>query len=82
VTVADPDLGIGETTTVTFTFSEAVTGFTIGAISVLPGSRRIVLLCHKRILAFTRRQHGQRGSVLSKAAAIRSRKVVIDDRTW
>ncbi|MCW8167256.1 hypothetical protein D8B22_20890, partial [Verminephrobacter aporrectodeae subsp. tuberculatae] len=48
VTVADPDLGIGETTTVTFTFSEAVTGFTIGAISVLPGSRRIVTVSDLR----------------------------------
>jgi hypothetical protein len=42
----------------------------------------LVLLCHKRSLAFTRRQHGHRGSVLSKAAAIRSRKVVMDDGTW
>jgi hypothetical protein len=42
----------------------------------------LVLLCHKRSLAFKRRQHGHRGSVLSKAAAIRSRKVVMDDGTW
>ena len=42
----------------------------------------LVLLCHKRNLAFTRRQHGHRGSVASKAAAIRSRKVVMDDGTW
>ncbi len=42
----------------------------------------IVLLCHKRSLAFTRRQHGHLGSVLSKAAAIRSRKLVMDDGTW
>ncbi len=42
----------------------------------------LVLLCHKRSLAFWRRQQGQRGRVLSKAAAIRSRKLVIDDGTW
>jgi len=42
----------------------------------------LVLLCHKRGFAFTRRQHGHRGSALSKAAAIRSRKVVMDDGTW
>jgi len=42
----------------------------------------LVLLCHKRSLAFTRRQHGQRGNVLSNAAAISSRKVVMDDGTW
>lgn len=42
----------------------------------------LVLLCHKRSLTFTRRQHGHRGSVASKAAAIRSRKVVMDDGTW
>ena len=42
----------------------------------------IVLLCHKRNLLFTLRQHGHLGSVLSKAAAIRSRKVVMDDGTW
>ena len=41
----------------------------------------LVLLCHKRSLAFARRQHGQRGNVLSKAAAIRSRKLVMDDGT-
>ena len=29
-----------------------------------------------------RRQHGHRGSVLSNAAAISSRKVVMDDGTW
>ncbi|WP_265284418.1 SwmB domain-containing protein [Verminephrobacter aporrectodeae] len=43
ITVADPDLGIGETTTVTFTFSEAVTGFTIGALRVLSGGSRPVV---------------------------------------
>ena len=42
----------------------------------------LVLLCQKRSRAFTRRQHGHRGSVLSKAAAIRSRKLVMDDGTW
>ena len=42
----------------------------------------LVLLCHKRIRALTRRQHGHRGSVCTKAAAIRSRKLVIDDGTW
>ena len=49
--------------------------------SLLP-PRLLVLLCHKRSLAFTRRQHGHRGSVLSKAAAISNRKVVMDDGTW
>lgn len=43
---------------------------------------RLVLLCHKRSLACARRQHGHRGSVAIKAAAISSRKVVMDDRTW
>jgi hypothetical protein len=42
----------------------------------------LVLLCHKRSLAFARMQHGHRGSVLSKAAAISNRKVVMDDGTW
>ncbi len=42
----------------------------------------LVLLCYKSSLALTRRQHGHRGSVLSKAAAIRSRKLVIDEGTW
>ena len=45
-------------------------------------ARALVLLCQKSSLAFTRRQHGHRGSVLSKAAAISSRKVVMDDGTW
>ena len=40
------------------------------------------LLCQKFRLVFGRRQHGHRGSDLSKAAAIRSRKVVMDDGTW
>jgi len=42
----------------------------------------LVLLCHKRSRVLTRRQQGHLGSVLSKAAAIRSRKLVIDDGTW
>ena len=33
----------------------------------------LVLLCHKISPAFTRRQHGHRGSVLSRAAAVLSR---------
>ncbi len=47
-----------------------------------PPNKGLVLLCHKRSRAFSRRQHGHRGSVLSKAAAISSRKVVMDDGTW
>jgi hypothetical protein len=31
---------------------------------------------------FARKQHGHRDSVAIKAAAISSRKVVMDDRTW
>ncbi|MGR4870359.1 hypothetical protein ACIPRI_16060, partial [Variovorax sp. LARHSF232] len=50
--------------------------------SVYPEDNELVLLCHKRSLAFARRQHGHRGSVAIKAAAISSRKVVMDDRTW
>ena len=42
----------------------------------------LVLLCQKRSLRFTRRQQGHRGSVLIKAAAMRSRKVVMDDGAW
>ena len=42
----------------------------------------LVLLCHKRSHAFMRMQHGHRGSFVSKAAAIRSRKLVMDDGTW
>ena len=42
----------------------------------------LVLLCHKRSLSFMRRQHGHLGSALRKAAAIRSRKLVMDDGTW
>ncbi|WP_236181423.1 beta strand repeat-containing protein, partial [Pseudomonas sputi] len=38
IVVADNRLGIGETTTVTFTFSEAVIGFDLGDISVANGS--------------------------------------------
>ena len=44
--------------------------------------RHLLLLCHKRIRVLTRRQHGHLGSVWAKAAAIRSRKLVIDDGTW
>ncbi|MCW8200772.1 hypothetical protein D8B23_20855, partial [Verminephrobacter aporrectodeae subsp. tuberculatae] len=43
ITVADEHLGIGETTTITFTFSEAVTGFTLGALRVLSGGSRPVV---------------------------------------
>ncbi|MCW5256195.1 hypothetical protein D5038_07485 [Verminephrobacter aporrectodeae subsp. tuberculatae] len=43
ITIADPNLGIGETTTATFTFSEAVTGFTLGALRVLSGDSRPVV---------------------------------------
>lgn len=42
----------------------------------------LALLCHKRSLSLARRQHRHRGSVLGKAAAIRSRKPVLDDETW
>jgi hypothetical protein len=45
-------------------------------------AKTLVLLCHKRSLAFVRRQQGHLGSVLNKAAAIRSRKLVMDDGTW
>ncbi|MDI3401659.1 Ig-like domain-containing protein [Pseudomonas sp. V88_4] len=38
IVVADNRLGIGETTTVTFTFNEAVIGFDLGDISVANGS--------------------------------------------
>ena len=48
-----------------------------------PTSRpALVLLCRKNNLALTRRQHGHLGRVASKAAAIRSRRVVMDDGTW
>jgi len=33
-------------------------------------------------LAFARRQQGHQGSVLNKAAAIRSRKLMMDEGTW
>lgn len=54
----------------------------VDALGMLNQVSPLILLCHKRSLAFTRRQHGHRGNVLSKAAAIRSRKVVMDDGTW
>ena len=44
--------------------------------------RLLVLLCHKRSLAFTRRQQGHLGRSRIKALAIHSRKVVMDDATW
>ena len=47
-----------------------------------PPPLALVLLCYKFRLAFRRRQHGHRSSALSKAAAILSRKVVIEDGTW
>lgn len=41
----------------------------------------LVLLCHKRSLAFTRSRHTRLGSVRSKVAGVR-RKLMIDDGTW
>jgi hypothetical protein len=37
IVVANPDLGIGQTTTVTFTFSEAVSNFDLSDLSVTNG---------------------------------------------
>jgi hypothetical protein len=36
----------------------------------------LVLLCQRSVALFAREQHGHRGTVLSKVAAIRSRKSV------
>lgn len=41
----------------------------------------LVLLCHKRSLAFTRSRHTRLGSVRTKVAGVR-RKLMIDDGTW
>ncbi|QVM93924.1 DUF4347 domain-containing protein [Pseudomonas entomophila] len=38
IVIADPNLSVGETTTVTFTFSEAVTGFTNADLTVANGT--------------------------------------------
>jgi hypothetical protein len=62
--------------------AETGQGLTIGGSAGEGANFSLVLPYHERNPTFTRMQHGQRGSVLSKAAAVRNRKLVIDDSTW
>ena len=42
----------------------------------------LILLCHKFSTSFHRWQHGQRGTILTRARAMRIRTVVMEVPTW
>jgi hypothetical protein len=62
--------------------AERVVGMEVDLFALDRSPKVLVLLCHTSNLVWMRKQHGHRASVVSKAAAIRTRKVVMDEGAW